>query len=161
MGRLFPPSPLRFAKSFDRYIPTLVGRFMKTWDQNCFGDMAVHPHACGEIVQGVDRQVSSGFYGTSPRLWGDSSMWSIHHHVVQSRYIPTLVGRLFPSLSIKVPRRKPRYIPTLVGRLPGRFSQTRIATKRYIPTLVGRFFCTSTIDPAHLSNGTSPRLWGD
>ena len=53
--------------TFDRYIPTPVGRLLPRG----FGRSlwAVHPHACGEIL--LKFMPKYRIFGTSPRLWGD------------------------------------------------------------------------------------------
>ena len=70
-----------------RYIPTLVGRFLRR--KRCCNTPSVHPHACGEIMDPVFFRNCQD--GTSPRLWGDS--FETCADSIRRRYIPTLVGR--------------------------------------------------------------------
>ena len=83
-----------FRPLYQRYIPTLVGRFFDV--QFVRGFVWVHPHACGEIVMAT---LSCGILrGTSPRLWGDCL--NTGRTPFLCRYIPTLVGRFVARSSI-------------------------------------------------------------
>ena len=185
-GDLFtPPGAIHQA----RYIPTPVGRFFQ---RACYYiNVAVHPHACGEIPQ-----AGSGFAdinGTSPRLWGD---WAYNWlYAVSGWYIPTPVGRLITNKTnmVKFPVHphacgeillREQQVANLSGtspRLWGDCSQSNLCQviTRYIPTPVGRLVnrCVHVspvsvhphacgeirraITKPTTSNGTSPRLWGD
>ena len=50
--------------------------------------MAVHPHACGEHVIGMDAKYPDA--GSSPRLWGTRFIAAAH--IISLRFIPTPVG---------------------------------------------------------------------
>ncbi len=108
--------------------PPSVGRFLRKFAKLML--TAVHPHACGEISNGSS--IGGPIVGTSPRLWGDSDNARISRQI--SRYIPTLVGRLFTMESAQ-----------------------RIQTVH--PHACGEIWISSIF--AKLNHGTSPRLWGD
>ena len=92
--------------------------------------MSVHPHACGEIHM-IELQRHRHF-GTSPRLWGDSTL--TFDISTFARYIPTPVGR-FPHC--KKGTKKEKVHPHACGEIPA----------------TGVYF--------YVIFGTSPRLWGD
>ena len=172
-----------------RYIPTPVGRFIRTSDIVIFPP--VNPHACGEI--GVISRERASECGTSPRLWGD---WAFKiQRDARARYIPTPVGRLYLLWMMTVLN---TVHPHACGEIPacqslalvGRGTSPRLWGdwlpvlfgswgRRYIPTPVGRFLgpCQSgfrrSVHPHACGEilwlsycccwwcGTSPRLWGD
>ena len=111
-----------------RYIPTSVGRLTSCLTP--VTNSAVHPHACGEICPLALALIDRG--GTSPRLWGDSTIQPIR-------------------------RRDHRYIPTLVGRL--NWIRSFLATGRVHPHACGEI--SSRWLSILICSGTSPRLWGD
>ena len=131
-----------------RYIPTLVGRFLRSTPLAIRN--TVHPHACGEIADpgwGVFTPT-----GTSPRLWGDCSQ--IHQAIQDDRYIPTLVGRfsygsswryglsVHPHACGEIVTHRRQNVAFL-GTSPRLWGDCPVLgimgiVTRYIPTLVGR-----------------------
>ena len=69
-----------------RFIPTHVGNSAK--NERTVSSGAVHPHACGELIQGD--QASGSPPGSSPRMWG--TLWQSASYAARSRFIPTHVG---------------------------------------------------------------------
>ncbi len=134
---------------FPRYIPTLVGRLSALSFPP--SQRTVHPHACGEIGDADAKMLHQ--YGTSPRLWGDSTISSLSCQKI--RYIPTLVGRfgigtttralftVHPHACGEISPTTTRP-PTATGTSPRLWGDLKFAVNhkvhaRYIPTLVGRF----------------------
>ena len=74
--------------TLERFIPTPVGRLDRCERRDT--DPAVHPHACGEILDVRDFRDRKD--GSSPRLWGDLFRHFAHPPIF--RFIPTPVGRL-------------------------------------------------------------------
>ncbi len=190
------PSPRLWGTRFEhagqaaaqRSIPTPVGN-AQTFSRTS-GLSAVHPHACGERVNGVTGE--NRLVGPSPRLWGTRAPGC--GPSAQRRSIPTPVGnarapspseasatvhphacgeRMMITTQLRIQRGpSPRLWGTLTGTCPAR------AVCRSIPTPVGN--ATSRRRPAALApvhphacgerltpegdckeaSGPSPRLWG-
>ena len=171
-----------------RFIPTPVGN--TTFHEVRHGWKTVHPHACGEHVEGGKKGALDG--GSSPRLWGTraccSCPWS------SSRFIPTpvgntVVGRVGGGSYAVHPHACGEHHAVSPGRQEGDGSSPRLwgtqsasasstVSKRFIPTPVGNtrhqsvtvdyaavhpHACGEHDSPHHhrwFLFGSSPRLWG-
>ncbi len=70
-----------------RFTPTRVG---KTWTHRNFSRTTpVHPHACGEDVQGTT--LACSVYGSPPRVWGRLRLGQ--REGTELRFTPTRVGK--------------------------------------------------------------------
>ncbi|MDB5033316.1 MAG: hypothetical protein JWQ98_557 [Chlorobi bacterium] len=140
-----------------RFIPTHVGR--STPSRMTVIELAVHPHACGEIVLADYPAAAKG--GSSPRMWGDRG--NRGRPAWRHRFIPTHVGR---SLAAIIQCRNhsvhphacgeiaslPHTIHRSIGSSPRMWGDHRLlafiaTTARFIPTHVGR--STRSSVPGH------------
>ena len=171
-----------------RFTPTCVGTSrVFRW---CLVLGSVHPHACGDIVLPVDREVISS--GSPPRAWGQLKVGAGHNGL--QRFTPTRVGTTLPHRCIE--NRYPvhphacgdndgspgRGIPTdgSPPRVWGHLilAQSGVTQQRFTPTRVGTSsnvviggICSS-VHPhacgdiaagdicARTTSGSPPRVWG-
>ena len=133
---------------------------------------AVHPHVCGEHVQGFP--TLEVVFGSSPRVWGTFS--NVRDRAKVLRFIPTCVGNIITTAQIASDKTL-RFIPTCVGNMT--LSNVRLITSsvhphvcgehfddavlvtsavRFIPTCVGNM--TKALGEGGTQRGSSPRVWG-
>ena len=138
------------AESWRRFIPTGVGNTLGEGGQ--LGDLAVHPHGCGE--HHTDASPDNAFNGSSPRVWGTLSslaavvgrycgssprVWGTRiRRADRERHFaggssPRVWGTRPPWRDRHVDAR--RFIPTGVGNTGSPF--TSCVNQAFIPTGVG------------------------
>ncbi len=176
------------AESWRRFIPTGVGNTLGEWGQ--LGDLAVHPHGCGE--HHTDASPDNAFNGSSPRVWG-----TLHPRGRVGRYcrfIPTGVGntnkgRRSATSQAVHPHGCGEHVPLGDRHVDVGGSSPRVwgtpaarllaaSTRRFIPTGVGntheKQICqdVSAVHPHGCGEhpmprgyrnrrcGSSPRVWG-
>ena len=152
--------------------------------------LAVHPHACGEHVIGMDAKYPDA--GSSPRLWGTRFIAAAH--IISLRFIPTPVGNTHQlHIQLIAPPVHPhacgehedqmKTVKSLIGSSPRLWGTRRPdedseKPDRFIPTPVGntqplRGSLTALMVHPHACgehaphnqhkshiSGSSPRLWG-
>ena len=154
--------------SHSRFIPTRVGN-TENFMEWC-GDIAVHPHACGEYCTASEAIGNPA--GSSPRVWG--ILGGIGVGLLLARFIPTRVGNTtFSPLSKYMPAVHPHAcgeygMPTRCLRMDSG-SSPRVwgirPTKahvfndgRFIPTRVGN---TSAKFPPSFGSTVHPHACGE